>query len=910
MTTLLKTPLHDRHDALGARLVDFAGWEMPVQYPTGIIAEHLATRSAAGLFDVSHMGRFVLHGEGAVPFLQHVLTGNCEALDPLEAQYTIIPNETGGAVDDAYLYRFGEDDWLLVVNASNREKDWEHLRTYVARFGGTMVGPGEAFGCTPEPGGFVIEDRTYDIAMLALQGREARAILAGLIEAGDLPEPLRNRLSIVTVRAGGDAGGNGHSRAVEVRVGRTGYTGEPLCFELFVASADAPVLWDALVAAGALPVGLGARDTLRLEAGLPLYGHELGLDPGGHEIPIMSCPLASFAVSFSPRKGDYVGRAALERQHAAYERILIRDWSLVDDLPKMTRPVAITGRGIAREGAPVYRGDEHVGWVTSGTAVPYWGLEGEGLCSTQTGDHDLRSIALAYVDSRVVEDDAVEVDVRGKRVPGLVVPYHLRSDAPPCARAIVWDHEPELPPLPEGGRERLALRLVEGAIANHEWRQSRSLDLIPSEMTASPLVRLLSVSDPAFRYAEHKKTEAFYDLEVFYYQGTSFIHEVERLLQQELKAFLGCAEVETRVISGQMANAAVFSALVDYLNRADRKAEPRRIRKVINNHIGKGGHLSAQPMGALRDFVARDPRTEQPGVEDIPVLADNPYKPDVPALLELIAKEDPELIILGKSMVLHREPVAEVRRFLDETGSRAVLMYDMAHVLGLVGPYFQQPFAEGAHIVTGSTHKTFFGTQRGLIGGNWQEPEERWDLWEAIERRAFPGSVSNHHLGTLLGLLMAAYEMNHFKDAYQQAVIGNAKAFARALHDAGLDVQGDPAVDFTETHQVVVDVGYGRGAEVAELLEANNIICNYQATPDEEGFTAAGGLRLGVAELTRFGMGPQDFAAAAELMAAVILEGRAVKAEVERLRSPFTEIGYCFKGGEFDALTERLHGLI
>src|SRR5665811_903619 len=123
-----------------------------------------------------------------------------------------------------------------------------------------------------------------------------------------------------------------------------------------------------------------------------------------------------------------------------------------------------------------------------------------------------------------------------------------------------------------------------------------------------------------------------------------------------------------------------------------------------------------RPMGALRDYVARDPRTEMPAVVDIPVLAENPYKADLPALLDLIEKERPELIILGKSMVLHPEPVYEVRTFLDEAGIDAVLMYDMAHVLGLVGPHFQQPFNEGADIVTGSTHKTFFGTQRGLIG--------------------------------------------------------------------------------------------------------------------------------------------------------------------------------------------------
>ncbi len=583
MTTPLRTPLFERHVALGAKLVEFGGWEMPVQYRAGIIREHLATRSRAGLFDVSHMGRFVLGGSDALPLLQHVLTNNAAALDVGQAQYTMVPTATGGAVDDAYLYRFVADEYLLVVNAANREKDWEHFRRYVERFPGLRL-----------------EDRTFESAMLALQGKASRDILLGLLADGTLPEPLRNELSVVRLHVGDDA------QPLEVMLGRTGYTGEPVCFELFVASAAAPALWDALVGAGAEPVGLGARDTLRLEAGLPLYGHELGLDPEGREIPIMSCPLAAFAVSFSPLKGEYVGREALTRQHAAYTRILSRDWTLLDDLPRLTRPAAITGRGIARVGAPVHRGGEQVGWVTSGTAVPYWGVAGEGLCSTQTDGHQLRSIALAYVDSRVLEDDEVEVEVRGKRVPAIVVPHHLRSDAPPCARAIVWDHTPQLEELEGGEAGERALRLLAKTIDNHVWRQRQCLNLIPSEMTASPLARLLSISDPSFRYAEHKRAEAFYDLEVFYYQGTGFICEVERLLAQELRAYLGCPEVETRVVSGQMANTAVFSALVDYLNRADRKAEPRRIGKVVNNHIAKGGHLSAQPMGALRDY--RRPR--------------------------------------------------------------------------------------------------------------------------------------------------------------------------------------------------------------------------------------------------------------------------------------------------------------
>jgi len=922
---LKRTPLYDRHVALGAKLVEFAGWEMPIQYPTGIIEEHLATRRRAGLFDVSHMGRFRVCGAGALAFLQHVLANNAAALDVGEAQYTFIPTPTGGAVDDAYLYRFVDDEYLLVVNAANVQKDWEHFARELGSFDDVEL-----------------IDAGDELAMLALQGPESRVILQGLIGEGSLPEPLRNELSIVRLAiaqgevvigdrashtglgAAAVRAGFGASAAVpgarvpeasavdgvRVMVGRTGYTGEPLCFELFMAAAEGPAVWDALVSAGAKPVGLGARDTLRLEASLPLYGHELGHDPEGHEIPIMSCPLATFAVSLSGLKGDFVGRQALARQWRAYERIVRRDYSLVGDLPRLTRPVAVVGKGIAREDARVLRDGKHVGWVTSGTMVPHWLWEGESLDSRLTDGRGMRSICLAYLDADIVDGDRVTIDIRGKETEALVVEWHLRSDAPPYARPIVVEHEEPVPPQPAADARQAALRLIDDTIANTEWRQRRCINLIPSEMTASPLARSLSIMDPAFRYAEHKQAEAFYDADVFYYQGVEFIHEVERLLEAEMTRFLGALEVETRVVSGQMANTAVFSAMVDYLNRADRHREPRRIDKVINNHIGKGGHLSAQPMGALKDFVARDPRTEMPAVEEFPVLPDNAYKTDVPAALKLIEQEKPELIIFGKSMVLHREPVAEIRRLLDEMGSDAVVMYDMAHVLGLVGPHFQQPFKEGADLVTGSTHKTFFGTQRGVIGTRFEEHEERYDLWDAIRRRTFPGSVSNHHLGTLVGLLMAAYEMNHFRDSYQEAVIGNAKAFARALAEVGLAVQGDPAIDYTETHQVIVKVGYGRGPEVAERLEAGNIICNYQVLPDEESFTAAGGLRLGVSEMTRFGMGPAEFRELAELMRAVIVDGADVRDQVAALRGRFTELRYCFTGDEFAPLLERLHGLI
>jgi aminomethyltransferase len=586
-----------------------------------------------------------------------------------------------------------------------------------------------------------------------------------------------------------------------------------------------------------------------------------------------------------------------------------RDYSMRSVLPRIIQPVAVAGRGVARRGARVFREGKAVGFVTSGTMVPYWVIEGEGLRSVRTDQKQLRSICLACMDGDVLEGDKVTMDIRGKQVEAVVVPYHLRSEAPPYSRPILWDHALESEAVPSGEAPYKVRTLLEKTLQNTLWRQQQCINLIPSEMTPSPMVRLLSAMDPAFRYAEHKRTKAFYDAEIFYYQGTDFIDEVERALQVEMCRFLGCAEVETRVISGQMANMTVFSAMVDYINRVDRKSEPRRIRQVVNNTIGKGGHLSAQPMGALRDFVARDPKTERPAVVSFPVLRENPYKIDVAAALELLDEFRPEFIIFGKSMVLHKEPVAEIRQFLDDQRIDAVILYDMAHVLGLVGPHFQEPFKEGADLVTGSTHKTFFGTQRGIVGSPFLEHEERYELWEAVLRRSFPGSVSNHHLGTLLGLLAAAYEMNTFKDDYQKRVIANAKAFARALKECGLEVAGDPAIDFTETHQVIVSVGYGRGPEVAKRLEDNNIICNYQAMPDEEGFTVSGALRMGVSEMTRFGMGPDDFRDLAMLVYEGVVKQARVVDQVRSLRARFCDLQFCFKGEEYAEVLHRMHAL-
>jgi aminomethyltransferase len=224
-----------------------------------------------------------------------------------------------------------------------------------------------------------------------------------------------------------------------VFVARTGYTGEPICFELFTDRKDALMIWDLLLEKGVVPVGLGARDTLRLEAGLPLYGHELGLGPDGAEIPIFSCDLARFAVSFSPLKGDFAGKQPLMKQFEAYKRIVDRDYSLIEDLPRQIRPIELTGKGVARAGAGVYHGQKKVGYVTSGTMVPYWQTEGVGLLSVQGEDRNMRAIGLAMMDSDLVEGDEIEIDIRGKKVAAVIVPYFIRNEAPPYCWPIKSD---------------------------------------------------------------------------------------------------------------------------------------------------------------------------------------------------------------------------------------------------------------------------------------------------------------------------------------------------------------------------------------------------------------------------------------------------------------------------------------
>ncbi len=396
---LLETVLHEWHAANGGKMVAFGGWHMPVQYADGIIQEHLETRRRAGLFDVSHMGRFRLTGDGAEEFLCRTLTNDAALLATGEAQYTMIANENGGAVDDAYLYKLAEADFLLVVNASNKDKDWHWLNGL-------------------NQGGAPLRDISDEMAMIALQGPTAAEWLGQIVGPAALPDDKRNRLATVEVDG------------APLIIARTGYTGEAVCFELFPQTDRAVSLWQRLIDLGAEPIGLGARDSLRLEAGFPLYGHELGEDVEGREIPIFAIALANFAVRAS---GDmaFVGAEALAAQRDEFQRIKLGEIEMpVEDrrLKRCIRPIAVfDGRRPLRAGHKVMIDGRLVGHVTSGTSVPY-------AHAAPDDGHDMRPIGLALIDSdlRYTEAGPVVIEIvddRGKSVSAELVKRNMSPGA-------------------------------------------------------------------------------------------------------------------------------------------------------------------------------------------------------------------------------------------------------------------------------------------------------------------------------------------------------------------------------------------------------------------------------------------------------------------------------------------------
>ncbi len=393
------------------------------------------------------------------------------------------------------------------------------------------------------------------------------------------------------------------------------------------------------------------------------------------------------------------------------------------------------------------------------------------------------------------------------------------------------------------------------------WRD-KCINLIASENVLSQRSRAQAGSDFAHRYAEGHPGER-------YYRGTSFIDEIENQLKINLKIMFECDHSEVRPISGTNANEAVFSRLLC----------PGDV--VMVNSTPAGGHISHHKEGSLGKFTKN--------IIDIP-LSDDGYHMNVDKTLYLIEKAKPKMIVLGKSLFLFPEPIVEIAEACRTYNCR--IMYDAAHVLGLIaGKRFQRPLLEGAFLMTASTHKTYFGSQRGIILSNMEEK-----YWRKIDRGAFPGSSSNHHLDTLAQMAICTYEMLEFGEQYAEDTIKNAKALAAALDKQGFDVQGKE-FGYTESHQVAVNVKEFRGGEkTSRTLEINDIILNMNMLPHEplKNHDRPEGIRIGVQEMTRLGMGEQEMGRIAELIKECIIDKKTVRDEVNRFRTEFQEVKYSY----------------
>ena len=359
----LKTPLYDAHVKAGGKIVPFAGYLLPVQYGTGVITEHMAVREKAGLFDVSHMGEVLCQGKDALANLQKLLTNDFTNMVDGQARYSPMCNENGGTVDDLIVYKRGDNDYFIVVNAANKDKDYQWMLDH-------------------QFGEVTFTDASSEYGQIALQGPKAMEILKKLTAEENIPKKYYHAVFDTEVAG------------IPCIISKTGYTGED-GVELYLASENAEKMWDALLEAGKdeglIPCGLGARDTLRMEAAMPLYGHEMD-----DEVSPLETGL-NFGVKM--KKDEFIGKKAIEdRGTPKIERIGLK----------------VTGRGIIREHQDVYVDDKKIGHTTSGTHCPFLGYP----------------IAMALVDAGSVEiGNKVEVDVRGRKVEAEVIalPFYKRA---------------------------------------------------------------------------------------------------------------------------------------------------------------------------------------------------------------------------------------------------------------------------------------------------------------------------------------------------------------------------------------------------------------------------------------------------------------------------------------------------
>ncbi len=356
------TPLYETHKRYGGKIVPFGGYLLPVQYPSGVIAEHMAVRNACGIFDVSHMGEITCTGADALKLLNDILTNDFSDMYDGQARYSVMCYDDGGCVDDLIVYKVRDGHYFIVVNAANKDKDFAWMKEH-------------------EEGDAVFTDLSDSVAQISVQGPKAEAVLGRLLPPEGFPKKYYSALFDQSIQG---------MRCV---VSKTGYTGSE-GYELYLSASDAPAMWELLLETGRedglIPCGLGARDTLRLEAGMPLYGHEMD-----ETVTPLEAGLG-FCVKMA--KEDFIGKKALEAKELTRTRVGLR----------------VTGRGIVREHMPVYLGDTQVGMTTSGTHCPYLGYPA--------------AMALVSMEAAAV-GTKLTADVRGRRVEMEVVklPFYSRT---------------------------------------------------------------------------------------------------------------------------------------------------------------------------------------------------------------------------------------------------------------------------------------------------------------------------------------------------------------------------------------------------------------------------------------------------------------------------------------------------
>ncbi len=412
---------------------------------------------------------------------------------------------------------------------------------------------------------------------------------------------------------------------------------------------------------------------------------------------------------------------------------------------------------------------------------------------------------------------------------------------------------------------------------HHSWFDS-SLPMIASENVTSPAVRRALMSDFGHRYAEGWVGERVY-------AGTKYIDEVESLAMNLMKELFRVKYVDVRPISGVVANLSVYTAFT----------QPGDVMMALP--ITKGGHISMGPLtGSKGQFIGGTAGAVRGLKVKYLAFDDENMNIDVDKSIRRMEKEKPKLVMLGGSVILFPQPVREIVEAARSLGT--LVNYDAAHVAGLIaGGKFQDPIREGVDSMTMSTHKTFFGPQHGAVVTDNEEH------FEKIKRANFPGLLSNHHLNAVAALAVASTEMLAFGRKYAEDVIRNAKALAQALHDQGLNVPCEH-LGFTESHQVLLDVHEIGGYKAEKLLERANIVVNRNLLPWDikrgRSFKDPGGIRVGVSELTRLGMGPDEMEEVAKFYRRVLLDGEEpekVAKDVAKLRERFKVVKYAFEEG-------------